>query len=255
MSVVLRAEGVAKSYENHAVIADITLSVAEGELVSIVGASGVGKTTLFHILSGLLAPDAGRVFLRDKDTSGIPGQISYMLQKDLLLPHKKVIDNVSLPLRIAGAQKQEARAKAASYFARFGLGGTEYHYPAQLSGGMRQRAALLRTYLGSQGVSLLDEPFSALDALTKRDMHRWYGEVMSDIGLTTLFITHDIEEAVFLSDRIYVMAGKPGRIVRELRVTEAKPRDAAFTLSAAFTDYKREILAHLTGGCGATPCE
>ena len=169
---ILRAEGICKSYDGRAIIRDVSLRLDQGELVCLLGVSGAGKTTLFHSLSGLEKPEAGRVLLCGEDITGRPGKISYMLQKDLLLPHKKVADNVALPLVLRGEKTKAAREKALGYFAQFGLKGTGDKYPAQLSGGMRQRAALLRTFLGSQGVVLLDEPFSALDALTKREIHR-----------------------------------------------------------------------------------
>ena len=214
----LWAEGVTKSYGGRTIIQDISLSLEKGELVCLLGVSGAGKTTLFHSLSGLERPDSGRVLLEGEDVTGHPGKISYMLQKDLLLPHQRVADNVALPLVIQGKSAREARAEALPYFKQFGLEGTEGKYPAQLSGGMRQRAALLRTFLGSRGVVLLDEPFSALDALTKREIHRWYLEMMGELGLTTLFVTHDIDEAVLLSDRVYILAGQPGRIAAELPI-------------------------------------
>ncbi len=168
-----------------------------------------------------------------------------MLQKVLLLPYRTILDNVALPLIIRGMKKKEARKKAAPYFAGFGLAGTEKKYPAQLSGGMKQRAALLRTYLFSQKVALLDEPFSALDMLTKQSMHQWYMEVMEKIRLSTLFITHDIDEAILLSDRIYLLTGKPGQITKEIVIKEQKPREKDFNLTGAFLSYKKEILEHL----------
>ena len=242
---VLQAEGVAKSYGGRKILENVSISLGPGELVCLVGVSGAGKTTLFNILSGLERPDGGRVLLNGRDVTGAPGQVSYMLQRDLLLPHKKVLDNAALPLVIRGMKKREARAEAASYFPRFGLEGTEDKYPAQLSGGMRQRAALLRTFLGSRGVALLDEPFSALDALTKREIHRWYLEMMGELGLTTLFVTHDIDEAVLLSDRVYILAGQPGRIAAELPIRSQRPRRMDFALSGEFLEYKRELLALL----------
>ena len=241
----LWAEGVTKSYGGRTIIQDISLSLEKGELVCLLGVSGAGKTTLFHSLSGLERPDSGRIYLEGEDITGTPGRISYMLQRDLLLPHKKIADNAALPLVIRGISAGEARAEALSYFARFGLTGTEDKYPAQLSGGMRQRAALLRTFLGSRGVALLDEPFSALDALTKREIHRWYLEMMGELGLTTLFVTHDIDEAVLLSDRVYILAGQPGRIAAELPIRSQRPRRMDFALSGEFLEYKRELLALL----------
>ena len=241
----LRAEGITKNYDGRAILRDVSLHVKEGELVSLLGVSGAGKTTLFHTLSGLEVPEEGRVFLGEEDVTGKPGKISYMLQKDLLLPHKKVIDNVALPLVLRGEKPRAARERAGAYLARFGLAGTEGQYPGQLSGGMRQRAALLRTFLGSRGVALLDEPFSALDALTKRELHRWYMEMMAEVKLTTLFITHDIDEAILLSDRIYVLAGSPGRITAELTIEPPRPRGVDFALTGEFLAYKKEILALL----------
>ena len=164
-----------------------------------------------------------------------------MLQKDLLLQHKTVLDNVALPLVLKGVKKKAAREQAAAYFKQFGLEGTELKYPSQLSGGMRQRAALLRTYMCGDRVALLDEPFSALDTLTRTAVQEWYLGVMEEIKLSTLFITHDIDEAILLSDRIYIMSGKPAIISEELVIEEPKPRDGEFLLSDTFLAYKRKI--------------
>ena len=242
---VLKAEHITKQYSGRTIIEDISIELREGELVSLLGVSGAGKTTLFHVLSGLVSPEEGRVLLSGEDITAKPGRISYMMQKDLLLPHKKIIDNVSLPLVLNGVKKQEARKKAEPLFGEFGLEGTQYQYPSQLSGGMRQRAALLRTYLSSDGVALLDEPFSALDTITKSGIHRWYLDVMERIRLSTLFITHDIDEAILLSDRIYILNGKPGRITEEIRIEEEKPRPADFNLTDTFFRYKKEIISKL----------
>ena len=235
----LVVSGVTKSFDGRTIIEDISIEIHDRELVSLLGVSGGGKTTLFNVISGLLKPDRGQVFL---DGEEITGNVSYMLQKDLLLPYRTVEDNVALPLVIGGMKKKEARKKAAPYFEEFGLAGTEKKYPAQLSGGMRQRAALLRTYLFSDRLALLDEPFSALDTLTKRSMHRWYLDVMEQIHLSTVFITHDIDEAVLLSDRIYILGGKPGHIIDEIRIEEPKPRRNDFQLTEEFLSYKKRIL-------------
>lgn len=242
---VLSVNEVSKSFEDGQVIKDVSIELHEGEIVSLLGVSGGGKTTLFNIIAGLSMPDAGNVTLDGVDITGKPGNVSYMLQKDLLLPYRTIVDNVALPLLIRGMSKKEAREKASSYFEEFGLAGTEKKYPAQLSGGMKQRAALLRTYLFSEKVALLDEPFSALDMLTKGTVHEWYLDVMEKIKLSTLFITHDIDEAILLSDRIYLLTGKPGTITKEIIIKETKPRRKDFNLTESFLTYKREIISHL----------
>jgi len=242
---ILQVEGVSKSFGDEAIIKDISLELHEGELVSVLGASGSGKTTLFNIIAGLSKPDKGQVLLDGESIVGEPGHVSYMLQKDLLLPYKNMIDNISLPLVIGGMKKKEAREKASVYFDEFGLSGSEKKYPSQVSGGMKQRAALLRTYLFSEKVALLDEPFSALDMLTKRNIHKWYLQVMEKIKLSTLFITHDIDEAILLSDRIYLLTGTPASISKEIVISTKKPRTADFNLTEEFLAYKKEIISHL----------
>ena len=242
---VLKVEGVSKSFNSEKIIENISLELHEGEIISLLGVSGGGKTTLFNIIAGLNLPDEGSVWLDGEDITGKPGNVSYMLQKDLLLPYRTIVDNVALPLIIRGMKKKEAREIVSPYFQEFGLEGTEKKYPTQLSGGMKQRAALLRTYLFSKKVALLDEPFSALDMLTKQAMHEWYLDVMEKIHLSTIFITHDIDEAILLSDRIYLLTGKPGKITKEIVIKETKPRDKNFNLSEEFLQYKRDILSHL----------
>ena len=242
---LLQIENVSKSFDGEKIIESITAMLHQGEIVSLLGVSGGGKTTLFNLISGLKKPDQGRIILDGEEVTGKPGKVSYMLQKDLMLPYRTMEDNVALPLLVKGMNKKEAREKAASYFEQFGLSGTEKMYPAQLSGGMKQRAALLRTYLFSEKVALLDEPFSALDMLTKRSMHQWYLEVMEKIQLSTFFITHDIDEAILLSDRIYLLTGRPGRITKEIVISEGRPRGEEFALTEKFLKYKKEILEHL----------
>ncbi|HJB15373.1 MAG TPA: ABC transporter ATP-binding protein [Candidatus Blautia excrementipullorum] len=241
----LTVKNVSKSFDGKKIIQNINLTLHQGELVSILGVSGGGKTTLFNVISGLTEPDEGQVLLDGRDITGTPGKISYMLQKDLLLPYRTIEDNVALPLLIRGMKKKEARIQVAPYFEEFGLEGTQKQYPRQLSGGMRQRAALMRTYMFSRNVALLDEPFSALDTITKSSMHAWYLNIMEKIKLSTLFITHDIDEAILLSDRICLLTGRPGEITREIVIREPKPRRKDFNLTGAFLDYKREILSVL----------
>ena len=238
----LTAKNITVSYESENVIEDINIHLNEGEIVSLLGVSGSGKTTLFNVLSGISLPDSGRVLLDGEDVTGKTGRMSYMLQKDLLLPHYTVLDNVALPLIVAGENKKVAREKALEHFAFFGLDGTEKKYPHQLSGGMRQRAAFLRTYLASKGVALLDEPFSALDTITKTAVHQWYLDIMKEIKLSTLIVTHDIDEAILLSDRIYILSGKPGRITDEIIIDLPKPRNNSIVMEEEFLTYKRKIV-------------
>jgi putative hydroxymethylpyrimidine transport system ATP-binding protein len=209
-NVKLELKNVKKSFDNTKILDEITIKVKEGELVSILGPSGSGKSTIFNIITGITKEDSGEV--------NVNGDISYMHQKDLLLPWKNILDNVSLPLVLKGENKKEARSKAQKYFETFGLKGYEKNHPHQLSGGMRQRANFLRTFINSSDIMLLDEPFGALDSITRYKMQKWLLEVRNNLNMTTLFITHDVEEAVFLSDRIYIISEKPSKIKREFKV-------------------------------------
>ena len=245
---VLEVRNVTFSYDGvNKILSDVNLRLNDGELVCLLGVSGGGKTTLFNIIAGLLEPQQGQVLLNGEDITGQSGKVSYMLQKDMLLPYHTVEDNVALPLIIKGMKKKEAREKVGRYFEEFGIEGTQKRYPVELSGGMRQRAALLRTYLFSAQVTLLDEPFSALDTLTKSEMHRWYLDVMDRIKLSTLFITHDVDEAILLSDRIYLLDGNGG-LTDEIAIKEPKPRRKEFVLSEEFLQYKRDIIARIYAG-------
>ncbi len=241
----LEVKNVSKSFDGSPVLKDVSIELNTGELVCLLGVSGGGKTTLFNIISGLLTPDSGQVLLDGRDITNQPGHISYMLQKDLLLPYRTIEDNAALPLLLKGTKKKDARKQVSSMLEQFGLEGTQKKYPSQLSGGMRQRAALLRTYMFSRDVALLDEPFSALDTLTKSAMHSWYLGIMEKIRMSTLFITHDIDEAILISDRIYLLSGSPGEITGEIIIKEEKPRDEGFNLTEEFLEYKRKILSML----------
>jgi ABC-type nitrate/sulfonate/bicarbonate transport system ATPase subunit len=241
-AILFSCEGVTKTYAGEAVVAGINLELSGGGFISLLGPSGVGKTTLFNILAGVDKPDAGTIFLSGRDITGVSGRVSYMLQKDLLLEYRTVLDNVILPLLIRGEKKREAREYAASFFPHFGLAGYEKKYPRQLSGGMRQRAALLRTCMTRNPVILLDEPFSALDAITRRQMQEWYRDIAQEMSLSTIFITHDVEEALVLSDSVYILTGKPGRIKCRLDVLPSRPRSHDFPVSAEFSAQKRVVL-------------
>ena len=235
-------EGISKSYDEKRIVESIDLELPNGGFISLLGPSGVGKTTLFNVLSGVEKPDAGNVFLDGENITGISGKVSYMLQKDLLLEYRTVLDNVILPLLIRGEKKKSAHEKASPFFPMFGLSGYEKKYPCELSGGMRQRAALLRTCMLHNAVILLDEPFSALDAITRRTMQDWYAEIAERMKFSTLFITHDVEEALILSDTVYILNGKPGKITNKIEVNPHRPRDAGFSVSKEFAQQKRFIL-------------
>ena len=241
IQVLFACEHLTKCYEGVPTVRDISLSLPEGGLISLLGPSGVGKTTLLNMLAGVDRPDEGRVLLAGEDITGIAGRVSYMLQKDLLLEYRTVLDNVILPLIIRRMPRQEAQEHASAFFYRFGLSGYEHKYPYQISGGMRQRAALLRTYLMGNPVILLDEPFSALDAITKLSMHDWYVSIAAEMKLSTLFITHDIDEAIKLSDTIYILTGKPGVISQIIEIASTRPRGKGFQTSQEFSGYKQQI--------------
>jgi ABC-type nitrate/sulfonate/bicarbonate transport system ATPase subunit len=223
-------------------LAPVTLSIAPGRFVSLIGPSGCGKSTIFNIVAGLLQPSGGRVLIDGADSTGTIGRVGYMLQKDLLLPWRNVLDNVILGMEIQGVPLSEARERALPLLRRYGLSGFEYAYPNALSGGMRQRAALLRTLLFDTDVILLDEPFGALDAQTKLHMQEWLLGLWADFGKTVVFVTHDIEEAIYLSDEVHVMATRPGRIVESITVPIARPRQRHVTLTPEFIAIKERCL-------------
>lgn len=239
-------EHITKNYNGEPVVEDISLELPQRGCISIVGPSGAGKTTVFNVLSGVDKPDCGKVFLNGEDITGISGRVSYMLQKDLLLEYRTVIDNVILPLLIRGEKKKQAREKASELFPMFGLSGYEKKYPYQLSGGMRQRAALLRTCMTHNSVILLDEPFSALDAITQRRMQLWYADIAERMKVSTLFITHDVEEALLLSGTVYILNGKPGKITHKVDVGSYEyghsHKDTGFSVSREFIEQKQYIL-------------
>ncbi len=208
----------------------VSLQVQDGEFVVIIGPSGCGKSTLFNIISGLIEPDQGTVSIDGQDWTGKTGRISYMQQKDLLLPSRNILDNVTIPLVLKGIPKKAAREKAAAYLQDFGLEGFGAYYPKQLSGGMRQRAALLRTYLQASDILLLDEPFAALDAINRRNMQLWLKKLCQQYHASVLFITHDIEESLLLADRIYLFSARPARIRLEITLNTGNRNQEALAI-------------------------
>ncbi|CEN78741.1 ABC transporter ATP-binding protein [[Clostridium] sordellii] len=226
-------ENISKKYGESKIIEDISLHVDEGEIISILGPSGSGKSTLFNIITGLTNEYSGKIVIN--------GKISYMQQKDLLLPYKNIIDNVSLPLLINNEKKIRARERVKKYFEEFGLEGYEYNYPSELSGGMRQRVNFLRTFINSKDLMLLDEPFAALDSITKSKMQEWLINVKRKFNSTILLITHDIDEAIKLSNRIYLLSDKPAKVKKEFNL-----KDTNYDFgNENYINLKKEIISLL----------
>jgi ABC-type nitrate/sulfonate/bicarbonate transport system ATPase subunit len=242
----LRIDNVSMTFATPAgafqALAQVSLLVPTGRFVSLIGPSGCGKSTIFNIAAGLQEPTEGRVLIDGIDATGTIGRVGYMLQKDLLLPWRTLIDNIILGMEIQGVPLREARERALPLLRRYGLGGFEQAYPNTLSGGMRQRAALLRTLLFDTDVILLDEPFGALDAQTKLQMQEWLLALWSDFAKTVVFVTHDVEEAIFLSDEVHVMGTRPGRIIETLPVDLPRPRVRSATTTPAFMAIKERCL-------------
>ena len=226
---------------------DVSLTVAPGEFVSVIGPSGCGKTTLFNIVSGILTPSAGRVQIDGVDTTGKPGHVGYMLQKDLLVPSLSALENITLGARLHGRVSKAQKDAAAEMARHYGLGDFLDHFPHAMSGGMRQRVALMRTLAFAKDVMLLDEPFGALDSQTRLDMQQWLLRVWAETGSTVLFVTHDIDEAVFLADRVVVMSPRPGRVSEILDVDLPRPRDVDVLTTEPFMALKRRALDLIYG--------
>ncbi len=241
----LEVKHLSKSFTEKPVLEGLNFYVNDQEIVSIVGPSGVGKSTLFHLIAGLLAPTAGDILLDGQSIVNQTGKVSYMLQKDLLFAYKTIEENVALPLILQGIKQKEALEKARRLLEEFGLASVAKAYPQALSGGMRQRVALLRTYLFSANFILLDEPFSALDPFTKSEIHDWYLKIQKQLQLTTLFITHDIDEAIKLSDRIYILKGHQSHQLIEVVIDPHLKLCDEYELSEAFLAYKRKIIHEL----------
>lgn len=226
--------GVKKAFGEMEILKDITFNVREGELISIVGPSGSGKSTIFNIITKIIKADHGEILVN--------GDVSYMYQKDMMVPWKRVIDNIAIPLVFRGESKKEARDEVSKYIETFGLEGFEYKYPSQLSGGMKQRANFLKTFLTSKDIMLLDEPFAALDSITRRKMQKWLLDLTREMKTTILFITHDIEEAIFLSHRIYVISEKPAIINGEIQVNLDSNREEDIVTDDEFIRIKKQVL-------------
>ena len=225
----VEARGVTRRFGSVAALGGVDLTVQPGEVVAVVGASGCGKSTLLEILAGLQEPDSGTV---PQDAPARMRTCAFMPQRDLLLPWRDALGNAALALECAGAARAEARRAAEPLFERFGLGEFERAYPQELSGGMRQRVAFLRTLLAGRPVLLLDEPFASLDAITRAGMQEWLAEALAEEPRTVVLVTHDVEEALFLADRVAVMSPRPGRLVAELEVGMERPRPRRETVTS-----------------------
>lgn len=240
---MLKVENLSFSYDNYSVLMDINLHVKKGETVAILGRSGVGKTTLFQLITGLTSLQEGKITL--DNSSDIKGEISYMLQKDMLYDHYTVLENIMLPRIIAGNSKTEARELGVYLLEQFKMSEWADHYPHALSGGMRQRIAFLRTAAFQRGWLLLDEAFSALDAFTRRQLHEWFIDTRERLGWSSLLITHDVDEALILADRVYVISGQPGTITHECQTNFSEKDIEKVIFEEEFLRVKKELLQAL----------
>ncbi|MFG2077055.1 ABC transporter ATP-binding protein [Nonomuraea maritima] len=241
----LTIDGAGVTYGHTVALAETHLDVKDGEFITLVGPSGCGKTTLMNVIAGLQAPTTGRVIMDGTDITGKPGHAGYMFQKDHLIPWRTVTGNIVLGAALTGRATKADRAAARELATRYGLGDFVDHYPHALSGGMRQRVALMRTLAFHKDVLLLDEPFGALDAQTRLDMQQWLLDVWADSGRTILFITHDVDEAVFLADRVVVMSPRPGRIQAVHHVPLPRPRTVDTLMTPDFMNLKSQVLSGL----------
>jgi ABC-type nitrate/sulfonate/bicarbonate transport system ATPase subunit len=249
----VQVTGVAHSFGELRAIERIDLEAEPGEVIGIVGPSGCGKTTLLELVAGLRPADRGEIRVADRDEPEERlRRCAYMPQRDLLLPWISAVDNAALALRIAGVGRDEARRRAGGHFERLGLGGFERSRPSQLSGGMRQRVAFLRTLMAGRPVLLLDEPFASLDAITRAEMQSWLASVLRDDRHTVLLVTHDVEEALYLSDRVLVLSRRPARVTDRIEIEAPRARDrAAAVTSPAFAELKQRALRGLAGEAAA----
>ena len=231
------SHGFGRAPQRVEVLDDVSFTVADGEFVAVVGPSGCGKSTLLHLLAGLASAEHG--------TALVDGRAAYMPQRDALLPWRRALDNAALGAEVRGVTRAEARAAAGALFGRFGLAGFERSWPSQLSGGMRQRLALLRTFLTPASALLLDEPFGALDAITRRQFQQWLEEVWIADRRTVLFVTHDVEEALVLADRVLVLSPRPARLVATVDSPFARPRPPDVVTSGDFVARKAALLSAL----------
>ncbi|MDZ5470493.1 ABC transporter ATP-binding protein [Bacillus sp. 31A1R] len=241
---VLTVHNLSKKFDHQVVIENLNLAIKEGEFVSILGPSGSGKSTFFNLVGGILAPDSGSILLNGETINGKRGFISYMPQTPSLFPWRTILQNVLLGQELHGKTDKE---KAIHMLNKAGLGDYLSAYPDELSGGMKQRAAFIRALLSPGSIICLDEPFSALDELTRHEMQNWLLSILDDYRKTVLFVTHNIEEALYLSDRILILSDKPASVVKEVIVPFTRPREESLLLEEDFFKWKRDIHLVLKG--------
>ena len=245
--VKLKVRNISKKINSLDILENISFEVKNKEFLTLLGPSGCGKSTLLKIISGLESPNEGEVFVDSEDSTQKTGLVSYMHQKDLLLPWKSVIENTIVPLILQGIPKQHAIEIALPIITDFGLKGFENYYPSQLSGGMRQRVSLLRTYMHRNDIMLLDEPFGALDAITRERLQLWLMDISERLKTTILLVTHDINEALMLSDKILILSKRPGKIINEINVPWPHPRTKNLFLTPEYIDLNLKIKNNLMG--------
>ena len=238
----LSLKNVNQIYEDRQILENINFDIKEREFVSILGPSGCGKSTIFKMITGLEKNYSGKIEIDGISIKDYIGKLAYMPQNDLLLPWRRLYDNVKLPLEIEKADKKETEKKIIKLLPEFKLSGEENKFPSELSGGMKKRAALLRTFLIDSDIMLLDEPFGALDAITKNELQDFLLEIWENYKHTVLFITHDIDEAIHLSDKIIILGRQPTRVVKEIKIDFLRPRNREIVLESKFLEYKREIM-------------
>jgi ABC-type nitrate/sulfonate/bicarbonate transport system ATPase subunit len=236
---------VVEENKHVAVLDDISFDVQEGSFVCILGPSGCGKSTLFNIIAGLMPPTSGAIYLHDQNIINRTGLVGYMFQKDLLLPWRSVIENIVIGTEVQGRDQTKSIARAREYIVKYGLAGFEDYYPRHLSGGMRQRAAFLRTMMLDNEVMLLDEPFGALDAQTRMSMQEWLHEVWRDSKKTIIFITHDVDESLFLAEEVLVLSYRPSHILKKIQVPLPEKRDYSMMADLEILKLRGELLSML----------
>lgn len=244
----LSVQDLSFSFDGKKILDHLCLDVEEGEFIALVGPSGCGKSTLLNILAGLLQPDEGHIYVKEEEIKGISSHFAYMPQEDLLLPWKTILENVTLYGKLHGTQKEDQK-KALQEFELFGLKGYEHAYPHECSGGMRQRAAFLRTALCKADILLLDEPFGALDVITRNEMQDWLLELRKKMKTTTVLVTHDIDEALYLADRILILSTHPASLVEQIYLNGIeKNRSWLYEQS----ELRKKIYEELRGGTHAS---